>query len=100
METAPRGRILNFSRSGSTSRKAVVSSSQARVPTEMIEPSRASVTRLIPASLRTPSAQRGAVSSSDPKRSSSSARNSMNTKQYDSVVRGIESLGFDKDARR
>lgn len=94
-----RVRTTFFSRSGSTSRKPTVSGIQLPTSADATEPSRMSASRLIPASLRTPSAQRSTVSSSDPKRISTT-RNPSNSKQYDTVVKGIESLSFEKETRR
>lgn len=93
-------RIMDFTRPGSSSRKAVVSSTQPSISTEAIEPSRSSASKLLPTSLRTPSAQRAStVSSSDQKRITATSRNLPNMKQYESVVRGIESLTLEKEER-
>lgn len=100
VEEPPRMRIMDFTRPGSSSRKAVVSSTQPSISTESLEPSRSSASKLLPTSLRTPSAQRAStVSSSDQKRITATSRNLPNTKQYESVVRGIESLTLEKEER-
>ncbi|KAI5080702.1 hypothetical protein GOP47_0003885 [Adiantum capillus-veneris] len=91
-----RARATIFPRSGSTSRKPAVSGIQLPTSGDTAEPSRMSATRLMPTSLRTPSAQRSTVSSSDPKRPSV-AKNASSSKQYDPLVKGIDSLSFEKD---
>lgn len=99
-EESSRFRMPSFTRAGSSSRKAVVGSTQQTISADMVEPSRSSASKLMPTSLRTPSAQRGStVSSSDPKRNISTSRNPPNMKQYESVVRGIETIAFDKEPR-
>eukprot|EP00250_Pteridium_aquilinum_P028151 c36664_g1_i1 orf=1026-2489(-) len=100
VEEPSRIRMSSFTRAVSSSRKAVVGSTQPTISTEIVEPSRSSASKLVPTSLRTPSAQRGStVSSSDPKRTISTSRNPPNMKQYESVVRGIETIAFDKESR-
>lgn len=94
-----RVRTAIFSRSGSTSRKPAVSGIQLPTSGDTTgEPSRMSASRLIPTSLRTPSAQRSMVSSSDPKRLSAT-KNPSTSKQYDSVVKAIDSMSFEKDTK-
>eukprot|EP00250_Pteridium_aquilinum_P013039 c21093_g1_i3 orf=401-1252(-) len=97
VEEPPHMCMIDFTRPGSSSRKAVVSSSQPSISMESTEPSRSSASKPLPTSLRTPSAQRGStVSSSDQKRTTCT---STNMRQYESVVRGIDSLTFDKEER-
>lgn len=97
VEEPPRMRM--FTRPGSSTRRPIVSSNQPSMPTEVVEPSRSLAGKMAQTSLRTPSAQRSStVSSSDPKRTVST-RNLPNIKQYEAVVRGIESLSFDKEPR-
>ncbi|MCO5613519.1 hypothetical protein L7F22_067796 [Adiantum nelumboides] len=101
VEEPSRVQMSSFTRAGSSSRKAVVGSAQPTISTETtVDPSRSSASKLVPTSIRTSSAQRGStVSSSDPKRTISTSRNPPNMKQYESVVRGIETIGFDKETR-
>ncbi|KAH7302657.1 hypothetical protein KP509_23G081700 [Ceratopteris richardii] len=91
-------RTTIFSRSGSASRKPVVSGIQLPTPVDTAEPSRTSASRIIPTSLRTPSAQRSALSTSDPKRASTT-KNPSSSKQFDSVVKQIDSMSFEKDTK-
>lgn len=86
---------------GSSRRAAVSSSRDAAILGSESDPSRAHATE---ASLgagvrRISSGQKSSpVGSSDPKRTSS-GRNTANMKNYESTIKGIESLNFDNDER-
>ncbi|MCO5572750.1 hypothetical protein L7F22_026509 [Adiantum nelumboides] len=93
-----RARATLFSRSGSTSRKPAVSGIQLPTTGDTAEPSRISSTRLIAPSLRTPSARKSPVSSAEVRRPSVT-KNATTAKQYDSLVKGIDSLSFEKESK-
>lgn len=88
-------------RSIGSSRRAAVSSSRDAALGSESDPSRVHATE---ASLgagvrRISSGQKSSpVGSSDPKRTSS-GRNTANMKNYESTIKGIESLNFDNDER-
>ncbi|XP_010262044.1 PREDICTED: casein kinase 1-like protein 2 [Nelumbo nucifera] len=86
--------------SGSSRRAAVSSSRDAAVLGSESDPSRPHTTEASPGAFRkVSSGQRSSpVGSSDPKRTSS-GRNTTNIKNYETTLKGIESLHFDNDER-
>lgn len=92
-------------RSGGSSRRAAVSSSrEAAIMGSETDPSRSRTTEASPGGVRIlSSGQRSSpIGSSDPRRGSSgtiSGRNASNAKNYETTLKGIESLHFDNDER-
>jgi hypothetical protein len=125
-----RVRLSNFIRAGNSARKPEVSSSSqlstVPIPTEPTDQSRFMTRKLVTDALRpsipesvdppsssgskaistapraSSSAQRGSIISADQKRAIPASRNPPNptTKNYDTVVRGMESISFDKEPRQ
>ena len=125
-----RVRLSNFIRAGSSSRKAEISSSSqlspVPTPTEPMDQSRFMTRKFITDALRpsipdsvdppsssggkaistapraSSSAQRGSIITIDQKRGTPTSRNppASTTKQYETVVRGMESISFDKEPRQ
>nr|CAB3474037.1 unnamed protein product [Digitaria exilis] len=88
-------------RSSGSSRRPVVSSSRDVVATDSSEPSRTRTADASPGAFRrTSGPQRSSpVHSAEQKRSSTSGRHPSNVKNYDSTLKGIESLNFDGDEK-
>ncbi|RWR78076.1 casein kinase 1-like protein 2 [Cinnamomum micranthum f. kanehirae] len=86
-------------RPSGSSRRAAVSSTHDMIMGSEVDSSRPRTTDVTHGGFRKVSGHRTSpVESSDPKRSSS-GRNASNIKNYESTLRGIESLNFDNDER-
>lgn len=86
-------------RPSGSSRRAAVSSTHDMIMGSEVDSFRPRTTDVTQGGFRKVSGHRTSpVESSDPKRSSS-GRNASNIKNYESTLRGIESLNFDNDER-
>jgi casein kinase 1 len=91
----------NFLRSSGSSRRAVISSNRdAAITGSEADPSRADTTDASSGAFRKiSSGQRGSPVISSAEHRTSSGRNASNIKNFESTLRGIETLHFNSDER-
>ncbi|KAG0578462.1 hypothetical protein KC19_4G024800 [Ceratodon purpureus] len=89
----------SFVRGGSSSRRAVLSSSRPAGSSEAVDGSRSLTSKIGPTSLRTSGGmQRSSpVASTDPKRTVSNRHLPPNLRNYDAALKGVESLSVEVD---
>lgn len=89
-------------RGGSSSRRAVLSSSRPSGSAEVVDSSRTMTSKIGPTSLRTSGGmQRSSpVASSDPKRTVPSRHPQPNMRIYEAALKGVESLSVEADQSR
>jgi len=91
----------SYVRGGSSSRRAVISSSRPAGSTEVMDSSRSLSSKVGPISLRSSGVQRSSpVASAEPKRTVTSRHQSSNMRNYEAALKGVESLSVEVEQRQ
>jgi casein kinase 1 len=91
----------SYAQGGSSSRRAVISSSRPAGSTEVMDSSRSLSSKVGPISLRSSGVQRSSpVASAEPKRTVTSRHQSSNMRNYEAALKGVESLSVEVEQRQ